>query len=131
MPRGRVVDGSIPATAARYLTQAIESINTPDGSVMLAASSIDAMLKDKSYVEGSLFTRIKKAQADHVLTTDMAEWAHDIRLDANDQRHSDLSVKHASTDDAERVVEFALALGELLYVLPARVRRGRNSANGA
>jgi hypothetical protein len=37
--------------------------------------------------EGSLYSRIEKAAADQILTGDTANWAHDVRLDANDQCH--------------------------------------------
>ena len=58
---------------------------------MLAASAVDAMLKVKGYKDGSLYQRIKDAAAGHIITADMATWAHQVRLDANDQRHADES----------------------------------------
>jgi len=92
---------------------------------MLAASCVDAMLKEKGLKDGSLYERIEQAATQHLITDDMAEWAHDIRLDANDERHSDEKSEMPSNLDAKRVVEFAEALGEILFVLPSRVRRGR------
>lgn len=122
------VDESIPATARAYLTQSLNSLHAPAGAVMLAASSVDAMLKAKNYSEGSLYARIEKAVKDNLITTEMAEWAHDIRLDANDQRHADQAVTLPGTDDARRCVDFALALAQFLFVLPARVKRGLAAA---
>jgi hypothetical protein len=55
---------------------------------MLAASAVDAMLKHKNYTVGSLKDRIDKAAKDHLITSEMAAWAHEIRLDANDERHA-------------------------------------------
>jgi Domain of unknown function (DUF4145) len=55
---------------------------------MLAASAVDAMLKHKNYTVGSLKDRIDKAANDHLITSEMAAWAHEIRLDANDERHA-------------------------------------------
>ena len=92
---------------------------------MLTASSIDAMLKDRGYKEGSLSARINRAADDHLITKEMAQWAHEIRLDANDERHADEKAEMPSTADAEKCVEFASALAQFLYVLPARVERGR------
>jgi hypothetical protein len=94
---------------------------------MLAASAVDAMLKAKNYKDGSLYDRIKQAADAHLITPEMAAWAHDVRLDANDQRHADESVTLPKEADAKRVLDFALALAEFLFVLPARVRRGRES----
>ncbi len=92
---------------------------------MLAASAVDAMLKDKGFKQGSLHGRINDAAKQHLITEEMAAWAHEVRLDANDERHADEEADMPSTDDAERVIEFVLALAQFLYVLPSRVERGR------
>jgi len=97
---------------------------------MLTASSVDAMLKDKGYKDGSLNSRIDQAAKDRLITDEMAAWAHEIRLDANDQRHADETARLPSEDDAKRVMEFANALAQFLYVLPARVARGRKKPSG-
>ena len=88
-PEATKIDRSIPERVGRYLSQAIEALHTPDGAVMLCASAVDAMLKEKEYTEGSLYSRIEKAVESHLLTPDMAKWAHRVRLDANDPRHAD------------------------------------------
>jgi DNA-directed RNA polymerase subunit RPC12/RpoP len=123
-PSAATVDNTIPNPAFSYLQQANDSIHAPAGAVMLAASSIDAMLKNKGYTNGSLFSRIDKAAEEHLITSDMAKWAHEVRLDANDQRHADLDAQLPDENDAKRIIDFALALGQFLYVLPARVNRG-------
>ncbi len=94
---------------------------------MLTASAVDAMLKDKGYKDGSLNARIDLAAKDHLITAEMAAWAHEVRLEANDQRHADESASLPDAADAKRVIEFANALAQFLYVLPARVERGRKS----
>jgi len=92
---------------------------------MLAASAVDAMLKAKGLREGSLYKRIDTAAATHLITHEMGLWAHEVRLDANDQRHADDVSPLPSSEDAERVVEFANAVAQFLFVLPARVAKGR------
>jgi hypothetical protein len=82
------------------------------------------MLKAKEYTDGSLYSRINKAAKDHLITQDMAQWAHDVRLDANEPRHADEEAPLPSQEDAQRCLDFAQALGEFLFVLPARVKRG-------
>jgi hypothetical protein len=95
---------------------------------MLAASAVDAMLKAKGLKEGSLYSRIDRAALDHVITSEMARWAHEVRLDANDQRHADEAAPLPQQADAKRLVDFALALAQLMFVLPARVQRGIEDA---
>jgi len=91
---------------------------------MLAASSVDAMLKAKGHKEGSLYSRINQAAKDHLITEDMAKWAHEVRLEANEPRHADEAMPLPSEEDARKCIDFVLALGQFLFVLPARVQRG-------
>lgn len=127
-PAPQQVADELPDRAKEYLSQAMASIHAPVGAVVTAASAVDAMLKAKDYKEGSLSSRIDAAAKDHLITSEMAAWAHEIRLDANDQRHADESAPLPSTQDAEKVIEFAIALGQFLFVLPARVERGRQGS---
>lgn len=122
------VSDDIPERARSYLIQAMDSVKSPSGAVMLAASAVDAMLKAKSLKTGSLYERINQAAAQHMITPDMAQWAHDVRLDANDQRHADDSAPLPGPADATRCIEFAVALAQVMFVLPARVQRGIQSA---
>jgi hypothetical protein len=123
-PPNTQIDDAIPERVKAYLTQAIESVHAPSGAVILAASAVDAILKNKNYKEGSLYDRIDKAASDHLITSDMAKWAHDIRLEANEQRHTDEDIPLPNETDAKRVIEFTLALAQIMFVLPARVQRG-------
>jgi hypothetical protein len=92
---------------------------------MLTASSVDAMLKEKGLKEGNLYKRIDAAAQQHLITAEMALWAHEVRLDANDQRHADEDAVMPNEADASKSIEFATALAQFLFVLPARVAQGR------
>ncbi len=123
-PRAHQVDEDIPDRPRAFLQQANESLHAPAGAVMLAASAVDSMLKLKGYTNGNLYSRIEKAAADHIITSDMATWAHEVRLDANDQRHADEAAALPTEEDAKRVIDFAAALAEIMFVLPSLVQRG-------
>lgn len=127
-PSSKTVDDSLPLKAKAYLEQALNSLHAPSGAIMLAASCVDAMLKEKGYTDGSLYKRIDKAKDNHLITPDMAAWAHEVRLDANDERHADLQSLLPTETDAKRVVEFTSALAEILFILPTRIQRGINDA---
>ncbi len=92
---------------------------------MLTASAVDAMLKDKGLNVGNLNSRIDAAAKNHLITPEMAAWAHEIRLDANDQLHADEEADLPDSANAAKAIEFANALAQFLYVLPARVERSR------
>lgn len=127
-PNAISLDSSIPHRAKAYLDQAIDSLHAPAGSIMLSASSVDAMLKEKGYKDGSLYCRINKAVEDHLITKEMADWAHEVRLDANDQRHADESVDLPTEKDAQITIDFSLALAQFLFVMPSRVQQGIEKA---
>ncbi|MFZ2640466.1 MAG: DUF4145 domain-containing protein [Verrucomicrobiia bacterium] len=128
-PRPQVLDEGIPVKAAAFLKQAIECVHAPSGAIMLCASSVDAMLKDKGLKDGSLNSRIEQAARDGFITREMAQWAHEVRLDANGERHADEKSDLPSEPDARRCIEFSKALALFMFVLPSMVERGRKDAN--
>ena len=130
-PKSLEVEEAIPDRAREYLEQAISSISAPAGAIMLAASSVDAMLKEKGLNSGKLYSRINLAVEEHLITKEMSEWAHEVRLDANNQRHSDNSSTLPTSDDAKKAIDFVQALGTFLFVLPARVKRGLANAKSS
>jgi hypothetical protein len=119
------VADEVPNSARRYLSPAIDTLHAPDGAVLLAASAVDAMLKARGLTEGSLYRRIDRAAEQHLITNEMAAWAHEVRLGANDTRRADVDHPHHEWADAERLIEFASAAADFLSVLPAKVERGR------
>ena len=124
-PKVEQIEDEMPTKVRAFLTEALESLHGPTAAIILvAASAVDEMLKIKDLKGGSLYARIDKAETDHVITSDMAKWAHQIRLDANDQRHADEAANLPAPVVAKRCVEFARSLGMFLFVLPARVTRG-------
>jgi hypothetical protein len=129
-PEVKSVSEEIPERAREYLLQAMQSLQSPAGAVILAASAVDAMLKNKGFEKGTLNDRINEAAKDHLITKEMAEWAHQVRLDANSQRHADNSQPLPTMFDAEKSIRFAEALGQFLFVLPALVKSGMNAATG-
>jgi hypothetical protein len=121
-------DIELPERVRTYLGQATASLHAPDGAVMLAGAAVDMMLKEKGYLKGSVYARIDEAVTANVLTTDMGEWAHDVRLGSNRPRHADDTDPHVSSDEAKQAVEFAKMLGHFLLVLPARVSQKAKQA---
>ncbi len=128
-PATRSIKEDIPERPRAYLQQALESLHAPAGAVMLAASAVDRMLNLKGYTDGGLHARIVKAAGDHVITQEMATWSHEVRLDAIDQRHAEEATSLPTPENARRVIDFAMALAELLFVLPGRVQRGISQAH--
>lgn len=121
----------LPPKVEHFLNNARETFHAASASIMASASAVDAMLKARGYGKGKLYPRIEKAAKEGLLTEDMKEWAHEVRLDANEERHADEDAPLPTLEDAQKTFEFAETLAVLLFVLPARVRRGREKAGQA
>lgn len=131
-PAAKEAHEDIPNPARGFLQQAFETLHAPDAAAVMAGSAVDAMLKELGYNDGSsLYVRIDKALADGHLTKGMAEWAHSVRLGSNRPRHADAERPHVSADEAKQSVDFAEALGNFLFVLTARIKRGIEAAEAA
>lgn len=130
-PSVQSVDDALPGSAKTFLEQATATLHAPDAAAVMAASSVDSMLKAKGFTEGSLYKRIDSAVKDHVLTEAMGSWAHAVRLEANSVRHADEERPHLTAEEAKRVVDFAWALGDFLFVLTARVEAGIEATKDA
>lgn len=130
-PEPKSAHEDIPDVARRFLQQAYETLHAPDAAAIMSGSSVDAMLKAYEYKKGTLYERIDKAVADHLLTEAMGDWAHEVRLGSNRPRHADADHPHVSPDEARQSVEFAEALGYFLFVLKAQIDRGIEHAKQA
>ena len=126
-PEAASVSDTVPERAREFLIQALGSLHAPAGAVMLAASSVDAMLKEKGLTTGNLYSSIDEAAKNHLITDEMAAWGHEVKLGTNDQRHEDENAPLPQEAEAKKVIEFAQALAQFLFVLPAMVTRGREA----
>ena len=119
-PTTKEYDESIPERARVYLKQANETMHAPAASVMVTASAVDELLKSKGLTAGKLYPRIKEAIEKHMITDEMGAWAHEVRLEANGQRHADDHFDFPDADRARNMLGFAEALAEILFVLPSK-----------
>lgn len=127
---------TIPEKPRRFLSDAQNSLSASSASIMASCSAIDAMLKERDVKrkgadgkDRSLYKRIEVAVDEGILTKEMADWAHKVRLDANDQRHADEDAELPSEKDAKNVLELARTLAEILFVVPAKLKEaGRQEA---
>src|SRR4029077_11321459 len=93
MPGFDMTSLSLPETPYRWRTGA---------NIVMSAGAVGAMLKEKGLSKGNLYDEIDKAAADHLITPDMAKWAHQVGLDAKAQRHADASAPLPKQEDAQR-----------------------------
>ena len=75
--------------------------------------------------EVAVMLDVSNAARLHLITNEMAIWAHEVRLDANDVRHADENAPLPDVNDAKKCVEFTKAIAMFLFGLPSMVERGR------
>ncbi|MBO4121096.1 DUF4145 domain-containing protein [Cupriavidus gilardii] len=129
-PAPKQYSNDIPDKARKALQDAHAALRTPSLSIVGSARAVDFMLSACGIPGGkgtNLAGRINQAATQHLITPDMKEWADEVRLDANAERHADTTDPEPTRADAERCLRFAEALAEILFELPARVKRGRSS----
>ena len=124
-PKADQIAEGMPAKAQSFLSQALECVHAPSGAIMLCASAVDSMLKEKGLKSGSLYARIEKAAEQNLITKEMSLLAHEVRLDANDERHADEAAALPTEEDAKRCINFVKALADFLFILPATIAKGR------
>ena len=95
-----------------------------DAAGSMFRSALEAALREKfPEIEGTLYQRIERAAAQHSLTPDLAEWAHQIRLDGNDAVHGG---EEFLKEDAERLQSFTELVFMYLFTLPGMLAKARN-----
>ena len=98
--------------------------NNYDAAGSMFRSALEAGLKVKfPDIDGTLYERIKKAAAQQGLTPDLADWAHQIRLDGNDAVHGD---EEFSKEDVERLHTFTELVFMYLFTLPGMLAKARD-----
>ena len=71
--------------------------------------------------------RIDKLAADHRITKDMQDWAHELRLDGNEALHGDEDATEEMTDQMHHLTHFLLVY---LYNLPQQIAAARERRAG-
>ncbi len=116
---------SLPCEAKRYMKQARNTLSSPDASLLMSASCVDAMLKHLGLEKGSLYKRIEEAVQEGLITNEMSRWGHLVRLEANSVRHADKG-KEPTIEDAEQSFLFSEKLAEILFHIPSLLPEEKN-----
>jgi uncharacterized protein DUF4145 len=123
-PKPITLPQEIPSRAKKALDEAIKTKGiAPSLSILSCSRSLEFMLRDKGAEGAKLFHLIKDAAQKHILVGGMKEWADEVRWFANDERHPDEG--DATAEEAQLCIDFALAVAQNLFVLPARIVKGQ------
>ena len=126
-----------PDGVRRFWIQAHDSLRNEnwDAANVMARSALQFVVREKGAKKGALKDQINDLGAKGVLHPLMQEWAHEVRLLANESAHPDAQAADPVTpDDAKDIVGFLDFLLFYLYDLPEQIRayrERRDSATGS
>lgn len=123
---------TIPAEIRRVLPDLIEDVNrrrNPVGSLTLCRSILEVALRELEKVHGlgsnkrsNIVTRVDRLKEAGVITSALAEWAHEIRLDGNQSAHElrgELALARAYSDFLLQFLDVAFELPRRIQILKA------------
>jgi hypothetical protein len=91
-----------------------------DAAAVMYRRSIELTLKDKdAAVSGMLGKRIDHFRDSNGINADVAQWAHIVRLIANEAAHDP---GEPTAEDVQDLASFTRVFLEYVYTLPERVR---------
>ena len=120
-----------PPNVARSFEQAKDNLpKNRDAAGMMFRKALDTGLKHKfpDLKEEKLAVRIKKAAEAHKLTPDLADWAHQIRIDGNDATHEEEEVSPETVESLSTLTEMVLLY---LFTLPGMLEEARKRAESS
>ena len=120
-----------PKNVARFFEQAKDNLlKNWDAAGTMFRKALDTGLKHKfpELKEENLVVRIKKAAEEHKLTPDLAEWAHQIRIDGNDATHEEEPVSQKTAESLSTLTEMVLLY---LFTLPGMLEEARKRAESS
>lgn len=133
-------DELLPEAVRTAFRQALRSLNEGiwDGCVLMCRRALDeatAVLAAevgeadrKGYANKVLYDRIEYLAANHIITRELGEWAHEGRLAGKLGAHGREQQKWNTERDATEIVEFAKWFFRYLFVLPKQLAERREQA---
>lgn len=98
------------------------SINANRAAVLMARTAIEATAKDKQITDGNLYQKIDAMAEKNIITDQLAEEAHEIRLLGNDMAHGDLA-EPVSEEDASDILGFLDSVMDYVYQQPMLLQK--------
>lgn len=115
---------NLPETVGRYFEQGVDSLfQNYDAAGAMFRTTLETALKIKfpKTKAINLKDRINKAVEQGNLTSDLAAWAHEIRLGGNDAVHEE----PLSEEEAQDLCDFTELVLLYLFTLPEKLARAR------
>lgn len=115
-----------PTNVARFYAQGMDNLpGNWDAAGSMFRKALETALKNKfPEIKGTLYERIEKAAKQHKLMPDLADWAHQIRLDGRNAVHEE---EPFSKEEAERLSTFTKLILLYLFSLPGMIDQAQKT----
>ena len=113
-----------PEAVSRFYSQGAANLpQHPDAAGAMFRKALERAVSHAfPSITGKLFDRIQKAVKQGALTSDMGEWANQIRIDGNEAVHGE---EPLSLPDARRLESFTDLVFRYLFTLPGMMKAAR------
>lgn len=117
----------VPENVRLYYRQAMENLaGSWDAAGSMFRKALEVGLKEKfPEMKGTLFERIVELAEQHKRTSELADWAHQIRIDGNDAAHDE---DPFTGEEANRLQAFTRLVFTCLFELPGMLKEAREEA---
>lgn len=120
-PAQRQLHYSIPSGIRNALLEASANLDDQrwSSAAVQARRAVEMLSSDKSAAGRNLQQRLEWLRDQGHISKDVYEWSDAVRDVGNEGAHDEKVDRH----DAEDAVDFAVSLCEIIYVMPARLKR--------
>jgi hypothetical protein len=122
------VDETVPAKVSQDYVSAVNcaSIGEFKAAATMFRRCLQQIMLDKSAKGNTLNDQIKDLEARQIITADLKDWAHEIRLWGNEGAHpSDDGLDELTSEEVEVIQDFLERLFDYIYIMPAKVASSR------
>ena len=97
-------------------------INANKASATMFRRSLQQIMIDKNAQGNRLIDQIKDLQSRNIITTELSDWAHEIRFLGNDGAHpSNDGLDEITSKEIDEIIEFINSLFQYIYIMPKKV----------
>jgi hypothetical protein len=125
------LDEAIPSDVASDYIEAIKcyDVSAFKASVVMCRRALQTSVLDKGASKGNLNDQIDELCRKGIITEDIGNWSHEIRLTGNIGAHPD-GLENVTAQDAEDLIHFMEEYLNYVYIMPAKVaaKRAREKA---
>lgn len=122
------VPNDVPANIGKTFVEAKHNLNpgshgSPETCEILCRKVLDTATKRLKPDIGNFNARINALKEEGVITPAMADWAHIVRIDANESTHTE---EETTRESAQELLNFTETFLLYAFTLPAMVSNRRN-----